>query len=170
MKKGQQIPKAKRLAIQSMRGEATASELAERFDVSERSVVNIWQEDAIKGMTEEIAKSSLKVQTELLEYGHHHVIYPEMVQMLTMKQYLQLLESREFYRAMRDAYPTNCAWGNLEEKCNRQITELLRVMGSWFGLERQKNPLTSTGVRNNDLTDLDYQDVAHFLERNQPDN
>jgi len=167
MKKGQQIPKAKRLAIQSMRGEATASELAERFDVSERSVISIWHDDATEQLANDLKEGSVKVTTDLEQYGHHHATYPEMVQMLTVKQYFHLLEAREYYRVMRDAYPTNCAWGNLEEKYNRQINDLLRVMGAWFGMERQKEPLTSTGVRNNDYTDLDYQEMAQILQKTE---
>lgn len=163
MSKGETIPKAKRLAIQSMRGRSTASELAELFQVSERSVVRIWSESATEKLAKELREGGAEVNANLEEYGHHHATYPEMVQMLTVKQYFHLLEAREYYTAMRDAYPTNCAWGNLEERYNRQINELLRVMGAWFGMERQKEPLTSTGVRNNDYTDLDYMEMAKVL-------
>jgi len=165
MTKGETIPKAKRLAIQSMRGQATASELAERFQVSERSVVRIWSDNATENLARELKEGTAKVNADLEEYGHHHATYPEMVQMLTVKQYFHLLEAREYYTAMRDAYPTNCAWGNLEERYDRQINELLRVMGAWFGMERQKEPLSSTGVRNNDYTDLDYQEMTRLLEK-----
>ena len=163
-KKGATIPKAKRLAIQSMRGEKTASEIAQDFDVSERSVIRIWHEDATEQLAEELKEGAGRVQADLDQYGHHHATYPEMVQMMTVKQLFHIMEAREFYRAMRDAYPTNCAWGNLEERYNRQINELLRVMGSWFGMERQKEPITSTGVRNLDVTDLDYQEMAKLLQ------
>lgn len=163
MARGETIPKATRQAIQSLRGQSTASELAELFQVSERSVVRIWSENATKELAKELRDGTARVNADLEQSGHHHAIYPEMVQMLTVKQYFHLMETREFYRAMRDAYPTNCAWGNLEEKYNRQINELLRVMGAWFGMERQKEPLTSTGVRNNDYTDLDYMEMAKVL-------
>lgn len=163
MVKGKNIPQAKRLAIQSMRGEKTASELAQDFGVSESSVVRIWSDDATEKLAQELKEGSHKVETEIEQYGHHHAISPETVQMLTVKQYFHLLEAREFYRAMRDAYPTNCAWGNLEERYNRQIFELLKTMGQWFGLDKQKEPLTTTGVRNNDLTDVDYKDMARLI-------
>lgn len=167
MARGEAIPKAKRLAVQSMRGLATASELAERFGISERSVIRIWTDDATEKLAEELKKGGEKVSADLDESGHHHAIYPEMVQMLTVKQYFQLLEAREYYRTMRDAYPTNCSWGNLEEKYNRQINELLRVMGNWFGMERQSEPLTSTGVRNNDLLDWDIGGVVDLVKKDE---
>lgn len=162
--KGKEIPKAKRLAIMTLRGERTASEIAQDMGVSERSVIRIWQEGAIDTVSKEIKEGADKVNSDLEEYGHHHAITPEMVQMITVKQYLHLTEAREYYRAMRDAYPTNCAWGNLEEKYNRQINDILRIMGNWFGLEREKEPLTSTGIRNRDLTDFDIGQMARILE------
>jgi len=162
-KKGQEIPKAKRLAIQSMRGSKTAQEVAQAFEVSERSVVRIWSESATEQLAKELKEGTQKVEANLQEYGHHHEIYPEMVQMLTVKQYFQLLEAREFYRAMRDAYPNNCAWGNLEERYNRQINDLLRTMGAWFGMERQKEPLSSNGLKTMDQMDIDMESVSKLL-------
>lgn len=156
MVKGEQIPKAKRLAIQSMRGYKTASELAQTFGVSERSVTRIWSDDATEKIAQDLKNGALEVKDGLDQYGHYHAIEPEMVQMLTVKQYFQLLEAREYYRAMRDAYPNNCAWGNLEEKYNRQINDLLRIMGAWYGLERQKDPQTSADVKTKDLSATVY--------------
>jgi hypothetical protein len=115
-----------------------------------------------------LTSDASKVAADLNEYGHHHPISPEMVQMLTVKQFYQVLETREYYRAMRDAFPTNCAWGNLEERYDRQIIELLRSMGAWFGIENQKEPLTSRGVRNLDISDLDIEYITRILHTDDP--
>jgi hypothetical protein len=55
-------------------------------------------------------------------------------------------------------------------KTNHDIGEQLRKMGNWYGMEKQKEPLTSTGVRNQDLTDFDYQEMANLLQKVKTDD
>ncbi len=130
--KGERIAAGKRQAIRSLRGERTARELAHDFGVSERSVIRIWAESAGEDMAKDIAgdeKESLRAA------GHRCARDPEGVGALMAAHYLRLLERREYYAAMADAYPDNCAWGHLEAKYDRLIAEELKTMGRWQAMD-----------------------------------
>ncbi len=144
--KGQKITEAKREAIQGLRGHRTARELAEEFDVSERSVIRIWAEAAGDDLAEDMEADRVLIEADLKATGHHYAVLPEAVQSLTMDHYLHLVERREYYAAMADAYPDNCAWGNLEAKYDKMIAEELRTIGHWYGLDKQDTPLETADL------------------------
>lgn len=144
--KGQRIDEGKRQAIQGLRGHRTAKELAEDFDVSERSVIRIWAEAAGDDLAEDMEADRGLIEADLKSTGHHYAVLPEAVQSLTMGHYLHLVERREYYAAMADAYPENCAWGNLEAKYDKMIAEELRTMGHWYGLDKQDTPLETADL------------------------
>jgi hypothetical protein len=146
-----------------MRGTKTARELAEQFNISEPSVWRIWKETSLEDIEKDLRGGMQQVNTNLTTTGHHHALAPEVVQMMTVKQYFHLIEEREYYRAKADAEPYNCAWSNVVLRYDHEINDLLKVMGNWYGLERTREPMTSTKVRNADLRDYDLSDTIKLL-------
>lgn len=129
------IAEGTRQAIKGLRGAKTARELAQDFGVSERSVIRIWAEGAGEEMAEDLAAQRGEKAEDLRKMGHRCASQAEGVEALMTAHYLRLLERREYYAAMADAYPDNCAWGNLEAKYDRLIAEELRTMGRWKAMD-----------------------------------
>lgn len=93
-----------------------------------------------------------KKTDELTRDGKTHlVVTPEHVQVETFRHYLELIEARDRAEAMADAYPTNAAWSNLAERYSRQIGDVLRIMGNWFGLERRDVPVSTNELLTEDM-------------------
>lgn len=99
------------------------------------------------------------------EGRHWHGAIPETVQAEVIAQVEHLKDQRAYYMAMQQAYPNNCAWGNLVLRYDQQINEMLRSKGNWYGLERQREPLSYIGVKNRDYHDVDEErDMLRMMQ------
>ena len=157
------IPVNVRRKVISLRGELPAQEIADQCGISLRSVTRIWQEDAAQQRTDSMTDTFSRIRDCMAEGQHYHPITPEAVQAMTIDHLDELMLQRDHYKAMQEAQPTNCAWGNLVSKTNQQIFDVLRTMGRWYGLENQKEPLTWIGLKNRDLEEIDMGQILQRL-------
>jgi len=146
--------------------------------VSERSVIRIWAEAKRDDESEEYSRDVAGIAEAVRKGEHWHGSLPETVQAETINQLEHLKDQRAYYMAMQSAYPTNCAWGNLVLRYDQLIDDMLKVKGNWYGLERQREPLTYIGLKNNDLHEMDesafmrdaLKAVAEYKQANNIDD
>ena len=149
------IPDKVRKIITSLRDDMTASEIAEYCDVSERTVTRIWAEASRTNEIEQMADDLNDISEAIRNGRHWHGSLPEMVQAEVIAQIEHMRDQRALYMAKQDAHPLNAAWGNIVLRYDQQINEMLRMKGNWYGLERQREPMSCIGVKNRDYHDTD---------------
>lgn len=142
-----------RTDIANMQGVMSAKDVAEMYDISEKTVHRVWKEGTARVYARD-GKENRQVDfstDKLLEVAIEHYNY--------------VIDARNRYRAMAIANPTNCAWGNLELKFTQESDSLLGMIGKWKAIDKKMSKEEENGPPVCIVYDLETKMVPDIVSR-----
>lgn len=142
-----------RTDIANMQGVLSAKEVAELYDISEKTVHRVWNE------------MSSRVYTRDYTGGVQMDFSTDKLLEVAIEHYNYVIDARNRYRAKAIANPTNCAWGNLELKFTQESDSLLGMIGKWKAIDKKIGKEEESGPSFCVVYDLETKKVPDIVSK-----